>query len=422
MKRQTDSFVHPSARKRNKKAKRFKSQHPALVSKLNLTFEVDATAFFKVVLKNLEEKPDLKQLLSYNPKYPFKNYSVVPTIKNLLREQTQIISCPIVINNMEKMNLSFRGNESNIYSDKTNLTPKFLVLSTNPMPDKAVWPIELKYYIDTLAKTYKFRTNNFTYSESFIYSELQDSIELSKKNAITFISMGKESFWSLSILMRNTDLKKIVVVFVDHANYGISYREKDKFDEFSRWFSKNNIDHRVTFLQVNYDLDIVGIQSKEVNLTIKDEKIKEPLVKIQFMQLLTVPIIKEFKCGIFVAPMDFEEKNCNPLSHFGDQSVSFLSFNSFFSRYIGGKMKLKFQGLTVTRQAKTIHLIEIGWFKFVSSCYMNWNFFNKYQTECNINPELNMCGVCWKCKEDLKMFSTSPFQNLIKIHNNNFIC
>jgi len=284
------------------------------------------------------------------------------------------------------------------------------------MPSHAVWPIELKDYINTLVKTYKYRST-YTFSTSFIYSEPINSIELSKNSVITFLSMGKESLWSFSILLRNTDLKKIVVVFVNGANYGINYREKEKYKEFSTWFSKNNVDRRVNFLEVQYDFDLVGIQSRETNLKIKNENIKEPLTKVQYMQLLTVPAIKEFKCGLFIVPMDFEEKNCNPLSYFGDQPVSFLSFNKFFSRYVGGEIKLKFQGLSVSRQDKTLHLLKIDWFKFVSSCYMCWNFFDKYQSECKINPELNMCGGCWKCKEDLSMFYSSPIRELINIHN-----
>jgi len=115
--------------------------------------------------------------------------------------------------------------------------------------------------------------------------------------------------------------------------------------------------------------------------------------------------------------MDFDEKDCNPLSYFGDQKVSYLSFNKFFCKYIGGNINLRFQGLNATREEKILHLISVDWFRFNSSCYMNWNNFKSCQNDTKINVKLNMCGSCWKCKEDIEILSGNSFRNLVRLWN-----
>jgi len=226
---------------------------------LNLTADKtnNNESFCTTVLNTLLENPESKLLLSANPKYPHKNYSVAPVFSNLLKNKTQIIKSSVVACNLDKLDIS-SGRRPNLELNfDLMLDPKFLILSTNPMPSHTIWPLELRSYMDTLSKTYKFRIN-YEYSDQFKYP-VQEPIQLNKENAITFLSMGKESLWSLSILLRNTNLKHIVVVFVNNANYGINYREKEKFVEFSRWFRNKNLDPRVSFHQVEYEFDLLGI-------------------------------------------------------------------------------------------------------------------------------------------------------------------
>jgi len=130
------------------------------------------------------------------------------------------------------------------------------------------------------------------------------------------------------------------------------------------------------------------------------------------MQLLACKLIRKHFCGKFVIPMDFKEReNFNNNSHFGDQPASFTTFNKFFCKYIGGSIQLVFQGLDTSREEKTCSLISSGWFVFVSSCYMRWNYFSYYQKQSNINRNLNMCGSCWKCKIDIDMILNSERLN-----------
>jgi len=393
-----------SSSKVREKAKKFKTQNKAFVNSLNLDSNPPTSnkEFFSVVLKTLKEKPESKELLFFNPNYPLHKYSVVPNIQYLIKDKTKIISSQTVVNSrLDRMDISSSRNFDLKLNSICTTGPEFIVLSTNPMPHAATWPRELQYYFKALSKTYKFRID-YKYSDSFIFPF--SKVELIKENVLTFLSMGKESLWSLNITLRNNNLRKIVVVFVNNANFGSNSREYNKFIQFSDWFSRNNIDSRVSFETVEYNLGLLGVQNKEENLKVNFEKPKEPLAKIQYMQLLCVPLIRQHRCGLFVAPMDFEEKNCTDCSHFGDQPVSYLSFNNFFCKYIGGDIKLKFNGLSVSRKDKIIHLIKIDWFKFVSSCYMNWNFFEMYRSINKMELNLNMCGSCWKCKEDLVLY------------------
>jgi hypothetical protein len=125
------------------------------------------------------------------------------------------------------------------------------------------------------------------------------------------------------------------------------------------------------------------------------------------MQLLSAPLIRKYKCGLFIVPQDFGEVDLECTTYFGDQPISFKSFNPFFCKYLGGRIELLFQGLEISRDNKVIHLIEINWFRFNSSCYMNWNFFTHFQSLNGMNPDLNMCGQCWKCKIDIKMIRSN---------------
>lgn len=128
------------------------------------------------------------------------------------------------------------------------------------------------------------------------------------------------------------------------------------------------------------------------------------------------PLIGNFSCGLFIIPQDFQESSYDPATYFSDQPISFQSFNAFFCYNLGGKIDLHFQGLEVSRADKVISLIEKKWFRFNSSCYMNWNFFDHYQRENNMNPELHMCGSCWKCQIDIEMTTNHPsLSKLIKL-------
>jgi len=288
------------------------------------------------------------------------------------------------------------------------MNAKFLLLSTNPLPAIAIWPNEMQPYFEEIALTYNLRLN-------YIYKPCNFSpyepISLNKRIAITTLSMGKDSLHSLLLLIENAYYKKIVVIFVNNANYGANYREKHQFVKFRNWFQDKG-DGRINFHEIEFGRDVVGLQSQEVSITIENKKIKEPITKLQYVQLLAAPIIRHYKCGTFIVPMDFQQVVRDPNSYFGDMPSSFVTFNGFFSKYIGGKILIKFQGNLTSREEKITKLIEANFFKFNSSCYMNWNFFHYFQNKNKLNPDLNMCGSCWKCAIDLKII-----KNLIALQN-----
>jgi hypothetical protein len=409
------------SKKVKKKAKRIQKRNPELMAYLKLPDNLlkNYSKILGEISNRLLEDKDARNLLFVDPKFSFAHYQIVPLIAQLMKKKTIFIRCKLTISFLEKSLLeknthflSFIPFSPSEISSKP-MEPSLLLLSTNPFPSEAIWCMELKPYFEAIAATYRLRTN-------FIYRSLSlatySTIQLNELNVVTFLSMGKESLWSLSITLENILYEKIIVIFVNNASYGGSYREKQKFIEFSDWFTKNGIDKRVQFHQLNYEYSLIGIQKKEEIIEVNGSKLKEPLCKLQYMQLLCVPLIRANLCGKFIVPQDYKEINYDRNSYFGDHPLSFTSFNSFFCRYIGGSLSVLFQGIEITRGNKTLRLIKINWFQFNSSCYMNWNYFDKFQENSRINPNITMCGVCWKCKIDLKMIKeNSELSRLISL-------
>src|SRR5438034_961834 len=88
--------------KEKKKAKRFKSMHPKFIDHLNLSSEQanNPKYLLKVSLQTLSNTPETKSLLSCSE---MQRYEVVPTLHNLNRNTTEIISSKHIINNLEKV-------------------------------------------------------------------------------------------------------------------------------------------------------------------------------------------------------------------------------------------------------------------------------------------------------------------------------
>jgi hypothetical protein len=219
------------------------------------------------------------------------------------------------------------------------------------------------------------------------------------RNVISFLSMGKESLWNLKTLMKNTFFKKIVVVYINSCNKSIHYREKGKFIKFKNWFRENEIDFRVEFEEVDFG-NFESKVSLEKNITIENSPIQEYICKMQYCELLLAPLIVKHQVGNITIANDFDEKDFNSKSYFSDQQVSFKSFHDFFCLILGSKINLNFKGRGISRLDKTKILLNCDWIKFVSSCYCNAQYFESRRLENRIPIELNMCGACFKCKED----------------------
>jgi len=297
--------------KLKKKAKRFKEQNPNYLNSLELSEDYlkNDKLFIETVIDDLKTNPKKKLLLSKTSEYchfpnhefiplhlqyPRQYYEVVPTLSKLTQNKTTIISSPVSIFYSEKLNLSCAENKfaikpsAQIGKDyELNFEPDFLIQATNPLPTVAVWPLELKPYFNEIAKTYRLQIN---YSFPSISFSCFPPLNLKGKRVFTTLSMGKESLYSLYTTISNKSYKKIVVAFVNNTNYGSNYREKEMFNKFSVWFTSNKVDTRVSFHQLEYNFQLVGSQSKEENIHIQDAKLKEPLVKMQYIQLLAAPL------------------------------------------------------------------------------------------------------------------------------------
>lgn len=108
----------------------------------------------------------------------------------------------------------------------------------------------------------------------------------------------------------------------------------------------------------------------------------------------------KYSAGKFVVPQDFDEKDYNPDEHFSDQPISFNSFLPLLKALLGKKIKLRLEGLNVTREQKILDLLLVGWLRFNSSCYANALSFQGP----NYSEKYNMCCNCWKCKIDVPIY------------------
>lgn len=96
--------------------------------------------------------------------------------------------------------------------------------------------------------------------------------------------MGKESLWNLSRMIKNTLYKKIVVIHGKNLSSTIGYRERAQLEKFKIFFQENNIDNRVIFEEVISENDLISIKKLESNILIRNEPVKEALVKLQYLQ------------------------------------------------------------------------------------------------------------------------------------------
>ncbi len=201
-----------------KKSIRFQKNNPEFVSTLVIPFDEkpDNRKFFQIALKRLLEDKNSKFLLNFNPKFRFNQYTVVPLIFHYLKPKTLFIRNQLVIT-LEKQPLGVNKSYQTLSPIHSALpmAPSSLLFATNPMPSDATWCKELQPYFLAIAATYRLRTN-FSYQPLSLVT--YSSIYLDPRNAITFLSMGKESLWSLSKLILNPFYSKIVVVFVNNAS------------------------------------------------------------------------------------------------------------------------------------------------------------------------------------------------------------
>jgi hypothetical protein len=384
-----------------KRWNRLVTVHPKLILKLSLKKEgVPFRCLFTVAVAMME-KPSLNRLLNIPLKFEFQRYSFLIRLCSFLKWKTIVIKSPSQTKHAEQKFLESPPSRLNLES----FQPRDLLLATNPL-SYGFFPSLMKPYFSAITKTYNLR-HMFTYYSNEFPSSCT-SILPNKKVVLTTLSMGKDSLWALKKILSERSLEKIVVVFCELANYGSSYREKEKFIAFKSYFLREKIDDRVIFETVLYEKDLIGIQSKENNILVAGERLKEPLSKMQYIHLLTKPLILQHNVGILRVPID-DEKDYDPNAHFGDQRVSFTSFLKFFNAYVGCQLSIQFDGYHTLRGKKIKELIECDWFQFNSSCYCNWNFFEFLKRWNKMNDDLFMCGQCFKCQEDISVIVNDPF-------------
>jgi len=137
----------------------------------------------------------------------------------------------------------------------------------------------------------------------------------------------------------------------------------------------------------------------------------ESLVKLQYALLLCKPLILDHKIGSVCITTDesnviFHNQSTYGRQWFSDTQKSMGSFLPFLSDYVGSKIKGLYNPLE-KKSDKIKKLFEKEIFDQTCSCVLNPMFFAGHRKKHYAPKYQNMCGVCWKCKENLKFIAES---------------
>lgn len=226
----------------------------------------------------------------------------------------------------------------------------------------------------------------------------EEKFELDEKKCIVLFSSGIDSTWSLTYALENG--YSLYPVFIDGLNPATNSREKK------------------AGLQICGSLGLTlhvfkhFTQLKKLHRS-KDNMIETPesLAKLQYALMLCKDLIRKERIGsvlvtvdednvIFHNPNSMSDENDEELDWFSDTEESMATFLPFLSDYVGGEVKGLYPTLPKSQKLKT--LIEKELFELTCSCVLNPMFFAGHRKKPHAPKHENMCGVCWKCKENLK--------------------
>ena len=142
----------------------------------------------------------------------------------------------------------------------------------------------------------------------------------------------------------------------------------------------------------------------------------ESLGKLQYALMLCKDLILREKIGkvivtvdednvIYHNPNSMRDENDEQVRWYSDTCISMQTFLPFLEEYVGAEIKGLYPSISKSNKIKKLFEEEL--FEDTCSCVLNPMFFAGHRKKHYAPKHPNMCGVCWKCKENLKFIAES---------------
>ena len=227
---------------------------------------------------------------------------------------------------------------------------------------------------------------------------INEKTELNNKKALVLFSSGIDSTWNL---VKGIDLGfEIYPVYIKGINPSTSSQELKACQDIV-----DNLGLQLTVYKHPHSLKYLHRSESNLFDTV------ESLVKLQYSLLLCKDLILKEKIGnvivtvdennvIYHNPNSMRDEDNKQIKWFSDTIISMETFLPFLSDYIGAEIKGIYP--SIQKHEKIKCLMEKGIFELTNSCVCNPVFKAGHRKKHYAPKYENMCGVCWKCKENLK--------------------
>ena len=234
--------------------------------------------------------------------------------------------------------------------------------------------------------------------EPKVFVEPQDGGD--QKKAIVLLSGGIDSAWCLLWALEQGLTPQ--PLFVDGLNASQNSRERKAVQVLCDKLG-------LPLITYKHPTHLKKLHKDPSNIF----KIPESFVKLQYaLMAIKDDIRKEDIAGVIVTcptnqpeyidPTAPKKENGEPLTWFQDSEESMETFLPFLSDYIGWDFKGYYP--VTMKELKIKALMDKGIFEDTCSCVCNPMFFSGHRKRSKPKYS-NMCGVCWKCKENLAFIS-----------------
>jgi len=225
----------------------------------------------------------------------------------------------------------------------------------------------------------------------------EPKIETDPNKAIVLLSGGIDSTWLLVHGLEQG--MKIYPVFVKGLNPAQSSREIKSCEKTTE---KLGLDLTV-YKHLPY---LKKLHRSEDNII----PTPESLGKLQYALMLCKDLIRKERIGkvlvtvdedsvIYNNPNSMLDEKEKQLDWYSDTEESMQTFLPFLEEYVGANIGGLYP--SISKPNKINKLMEKGLFEDTSSCTLNPVFFAGHRNKSYAPKYENMCGVCWKCKENL---------------------
>lgn len=226
----------------------------------------------------------------------------------------------------------------------------------------------------------------------------EEGFDLDPQRTIVLFSSGIDSTWSLVHALEEGLTP--YPVFIDGLNPATNSRERKSSLEICErlGLELNVYKHAPSLKKLHRD----GANIIET---------PESLAKLQYALMLCRDLIRKESIGsvlvtvdqdnvIFHNPNSMSDEKGDELDWFSDTELSMTSFLPFLSDYVGGEVRGVYPSHPKSEKIRALQ--ERGLFELTCSCVLNPMFFAGHRKKPYAPKQENMCGVCWKCKENLK--------------------